>query len=67
MENRNVKQRVINLVVNDVLAEKCLLDKKNAAPQDIIAALSLFERDGLQVIVQLDTIDISAGSSSSII
>lgn len=61
MEKSNVKQRVINIQVLE--GDVILFDKKNCSPQDIISALSLFERDGLKVVVSLDTIDISTGSS----
>jgi hypothetical protein len=61
MEKSNVKQRVINIQVLE--GDETLFEKKNALPQDIMAALSLFERDGLKVVVSIDTIDISTGSS----
>lgn len=61
MEKSNVKQRVINIQVLEGV--EILFVKKNCSPQDIISALSLFERDGLKVVVELDTIDLSVGSS----
>lgn len=61
MEKSNVKQRVINIQVLE--GDVILFEKRNCSPQDIIASLSLFERDGLKVVVSLDTIDISSGSS----
>lgn len=62
MEKSNVKQRVINIQVLEGV--EVLFAKKNCSPQDIISCLALFERDGLKVVVELDTIDISSGSSS---
>lgn len=57
-----MKQRVLSFVVLENGNE--LFSKKPATPQDVIYSLALFERDNLQVIIDIDVLDITPQSQT---
>ena len=52
-----MKQRVMSLVVKE--KETTLFEKSPASPQDLMAALTLYDRDEFDVLVSVKPVDLT--------
>lgn len=57
-----MKQRFLSIKVYE--NETVLFEKSPATPQDIPAALSLFERDSLRIEINIGVMDVSTGTKN---